>query len=85
MQLITSASVTLSAPVVLLDLTATAIATLTAGYRQIIALPRSLAYLEWLGLQAVTVGTMTAGAYIAWIGKDVDAVNFGAASGFSIK
>ncbi len=86
MQLITSASSSLSSPVVIYDFTAIAIATLVKGYRQIAALPRSTAWLQWLGLQAVTVGTTsTTGAYIAWIGKDVDSVQLGGASGFSIK
>ena len=86
MQLITSASSSLSAPVVMLDFTAVVIATLVKGYRQIMALPRSTAWLQWLGVQAVTVGsTSTTGAFIAWLGKDLDSVNFGAASGFSIK
>lgn len=85
MQLITSASSSLSSPTTILDLTAIAIATLVKGYRQIIKLPRSSAYLQWLGLQAVTVGTMTNGRFIAWLGKDVDAVVQGYASGFSIK
>jgi hypothetical protein len=85
MQLITSASSALGTPTTLLDFTAIPIATLVQGYRQIQALPRSAAYLQYLGLQAVTIGTMTAGAYVAWIGKDVDAVKLGYASGFSIK
>lgn len=86
MQLITSASSSLSAPVTMIDLTAIAIATLTKGYRQLIKLPRSTAWLQWLGLQAVTAGSnMSAGAFIGWLGMDVDAVDFGGASGFSIK
>jgi hypothetical protein len=85
MQLITSASSALGTPTTLLDFTAIPIATLVQGYRQIQALPRSAAYLQYLGLQAVTIGTMTAGAYVAWLGKDVDAVKLGYASGFSIK
>jgi hypothetical protein len=84
-QLITSANSQLTGPVTLLDLTAVPIATLVKGYRQIIALPRSAAYLQYLGLQAVTVGTMTAGSFIAWIGKDVDSVIQGYASGFGVK
>jgi hypothetical protein len=90
-QLITSASSTMSSPVVLYDFTAVTIANLTGPtnygkyVRQIAALPRSTAYLEWLGLQAITVGTMTAGAYVAWIGKDVDAVVLGYASGYAVK
>lgn len=86
MQLITSASSTLSTPTVMIDFTAVVIATLVKGYRQIAALPRSTAWLQWLGLQAVTLGTTsTTGSYIAWIGTDVDSVQLGGASGFSIK
>lgn len=85
MQLITSASSSLSAPAVMIDFTAIAIATLTKGYRQIMALPRATTWLQWLGVQAITVGTMGAGAFIAFLAKDLDSVNFGAASGFSIK
>lgn len=85
-QLITSASSSLSSPVVMYDFGVVALATFTKGYRQIAALPRSTAWLEWLGLQAITVGTTsTTGAYVAWIGWDVDAVDLGGASGFSIK
>lgn len=85
MQLITSASSSLSGPVVMIDFTAVAIATLVKGYRQIMALPRATTWLQWLGVQAVTVGTMGAGAFIAFLAKDLDSVDFGAASGFSIK
>jgi len=85
MQLITSASSALGTPTTILDFTAVVTATLVQGYRQIMALPRTAAYLQYLGLQAVTVGTFTAGAYVAWLGKDVDAVKLGYASGFSIK
>lgn len=85
MQLITSASSSLSSPTTMLDFTAIAIAGLPKGFRQIAKLPRSASWLQWLGLQAVTVGTMTAGAYVAWLGKDIDSVVMGYASGFSIK
>lgn len=85
MQLITSAASSLSSPVIMLDFQVVAIANLPKGTRQILALPRSTSWLQWLGVQAVTVGTMSAGAFIAWLGKDIDAVNLGAASGFSIK
>jgi hypothetical protein len=70
----------------MVDFTAVAIATLVKGYRQLIKLPRSSAWLQWLGVQAITVGTTsTTGAFIAWLGKDVDSVVQGYASGFSIK
>lgn len=86
MQLITSASSSLSSPVVMIDTNAVALANYVKGYRQIYALPRSTAWLEWLGLQAITVGTTpTTGAYVAWLGWDVDAVDLGGASGYSIK
>ena len=85
-QLITSASSTLSSPTVMLDFTAIAIATLVKGYRLVGKLPRSTAWLEWIGLQAVTAGsTGTTGAAVAWLAKDIDAVDLGAAAGYSIK
>lgn len=85
MQLITSASSSLSSPVVLQDFTVIVIANLPAGTRQQIILPRSANYLQWLGLQAVTVGTMTGGTYVAWLGVNNDYAVGGYASGFSIK
>ena len=86
MQLITSASSSMSAPVVMVDFTAVVIATLVKGYRQLIKLPRSNAWLQWIGLQAITVGTTsTTGAYIGFLTKDVDSVVQGYASGFSVK
>lgn len=90
-QLITSASSSLSSPTVMLDLGAQAIANLTGPtnygkfVRQQVKLPRSPNWLQWVGLQVVTVGTMTAGACVAWLGRDVDATVLGYASGFSIK
>jgi hypothetical protein len=90
-QLITSASSSLSSPTIMYDFGVVTIANLTGPtqygkyVRQIAALPRSVAWLEYLGVQAVTVGTMTAGAFIAWIGKDVDADVLGYASGYGIK
>ena len=89
-QLITSASSTLGSATVMYDFTAVVIANLTGptGYgksvRQIAALPRSTAWLEYLGLQFVTVGTMSGGAAVAWIGWDLDSVDLGGASGFGI-
>lgn len=86
MQLITSASSSLSSPVIMLDLGVIAIATLVKGNRQIVKLPRSAAWLQWIGLQAVTAGTTsTTGAYIAWLGLNIDSVVQGYASGFSVK
>lgn len=85
-QLITSASSSLSAPVVMIDFGVVVIASLPAGTRQIAALPRSTSWLQWLGVQVKTLGsTGTTGAIIAWLAKDIDAVDLGAASGFSIK
>jgi hypothetical protein len=85
MQLITSASSSMSSPVVMLDLTAIPIATLVLGYQMKFKLPRSASWLQWVGLQAVTVGTMTAGEYIAWLGVDTDSAIGGYASGFAVK
>jgi hypothetical protein len=85
---VTSASSTLSSPTTMLTSGAIAIGAngTVAGQRLIYALPRSTSWLEWLGLTAVTTGsTGTTGAYVAWIGWDVDAVDLGGASGFSIK
>lgn len=84
-QLITSASSALTSPTTMIDFTAIAIASLTKGTRQIMPLPRSASYLQYLGVQVVTVGTMTAGRFIAWLAKDIDAVVFGYASGFTLK
>ena len=39
------------------DFTAIAIATLVKGSRQFAKLPRSTAWLQWIGFQVVTVGT----------------------------
>lgn len=85
-QLITSATVALGTPTTMLDFTATAYTTYTKGYRLFGKLPRSTAWLQWIGLQVV-IGTaaVTAGSVVAWLGKDVDAVQLGYASGFSIK
>lgn len=85
-ELITSASSSLSAPVVMIDFGVVAVASFVAGYRQIMALPRSSAWLQYLGVQCITAGsTGTTGAAIAWLAKDVDSVVQGYASGFSIK
>ena len=84
-QFISSANVSLSAPVIINDFTALATSNFSKGYRQIQAMPRSAAYLQFLGVQAVTTGTYTAGAFIAFLAKDIDSVVQGYASGFSIK
>jgi hypothetical protein len=85
-ELITSASSSLSAPVVMIDFGVVAVASFVAGYRQIMRLPRSASWLQYLGVQCITAGsTGTTGAAVAWLGKDVDSVVQGYASGFSIK
>lgn len=84
-QLITSASVSMSSPVVIYDSTAIVIASLTKGFRIKIDLPDTASYLQWIGFQAITVGTMTAGRFMAWIGADAESNVSGYASGFSVK
>lgn len=85
-QLITSASSSLGTPTVMYDFGAVAKGTLVAGYRLIGALPRSTAWLQYVGLQfVIATNNITAGACMAWIGWDVDAVDLGGASGFTIK
>lgn len=84
-QLITSAAVGLGTPTVMLDYGVVADATLIKGYRQELKLPRSAAWLQYLGVQAITTGTHSAGAFIAWLAKDIDSVVQGYASGFSVK
>lgn len=83
--LITSASSALGSATTMYDFGAIAKGSLTAGTRLIEALPRSTSWLEYLGLQfTVATNPITAGAAVAWIGWDVDAVNLGGASGFSV-
>lgn len=84
-QLITSASSSLSSPVVMLDFTSLPLSAFFAGYRQITTLPRSSYWLRYLGLQVITTGPMTAGAYVAWLGLDVDSEVMGYVEGFTIK
>lgn len=91
-QLITSASSSLGTATVMYDFGVVAIANLTGPtqygkfVRQIAAVPRSTAWLEYIGLQVVTAGsTGTQGAIVAWLGWDVDSVDLGGASGYSIK
>jgi hypothetical protein len=84
-QLITSANVSLSSPVIIYDSSATVIANTPKGFRFKIFLPDTAAYLQWLGLQVITVGTMTAGRYMAWLGLDAESSVAGYASGFSLK
>ena len=91
-QLITSASSALGSPTIMYDFGVQAIANLTGptqygkGVYQIAALPRSTAWLQYLGLQVVTAGTTsTTGAIVAWVGWDISALQLGGVSGFSIK
>jgi len=84
-QLITSASATLSAPTVMIEFGALPVSQFYAGYRQIATLPRSGNWLRFLGLQVTTTGTMTAGGYVAWCGLDVDSEVLGYVEGYSIK
>jgi hypothetical protein len=85
-ELITSASSSMSAPVVMIDFGVVAVASFVAGYRQIMALPRANTWLQYIGVQCITAGsTGTTGAAVAWLAKDVDSVVQGYASGFSIK
>ena len=85
-ELITSAASSLSAPVVMIDFGVVAVASFVAGFRQIMRLPRSAAWLQYIGVQCITAGsTGTTGAAVAWLGNDVDAIVQGYASGFSIK
>ena len=84
-QLVTQSVSTLASPTVVAQTGVIATATLIAGYRNIIALPRSNVYAQYIGVQTVTTGTYSAGTYYAWLAKDVDSVVLGYASGFSIK
>lgn len=84
-QLITSASASLSSPTTLYDSGAIAIANTPKGFRFKVRLPDSASYLQWLGLQVITLGTMTAGRYMAWLGMDAESNVSGYASGFSVK
>jgi hypothetical protein len=85
-QFVTQSASTLASPTVIYDFTAIGKATFVAGYRQIARVPRSSSYAQYVGVQVV-VGTaaLTAGSCIAWLGKDLDSVVQGYASGFSIK
>ena len=85
-ELITSAASSMSAPVVMIDFGVVAVASFVAGYRQMMRLPRSAAWLQYIGVQCITAGsTGTTGSAVAFLTKDVDAVVQGYASGFSVK
>jgi hypothetical protein len=85
-ELITSASSSMSAPVVMIDFGVVLIANFVAGYRQLMKLPRSSAYLQYLGVQCITAGsTGTTGAAVARLTLNPESVVQGYASGYAIK
>jgi hypothetical protein len=84
-QLLTSALSSLSTTVVMMDFTALPLSMFSAGYRQMNMLPRSSTWQRYLTLQIITTGMMSAGAYVAWLGLDVDSEVLGYAEGYSIK
>jgi hypothetical protein len=84
-QLITAATSNMSTPTVMIDFGIIPIASVPVGTRQIMALPRSNAWARYLAVQVVTAGTMSAGAFVSWLGLDVDSIVQGYASGFPIK
>jgi hypothetical protein len=87
-QLITSAgadNASLSSATVMIDFGAQPVALFVAGYRQIMPLPRSNAWKRFLSLKVTTSGTLTQGAYVAWLGLDVDSEVLGYVEGWSIK
>jgi hypothetical protein len=84
-QLITSASPTMSNPVVMIDFGALPLSAFLAGYRQITPLPRSSNWGRYLGLRVITTGFLSSGSYVAWIGLDVDSEVPGYVEGFQIK
>ncbi len=85
-QFVTQSVSTLASPTVIYDFTAIGYASFTKGYRQIAKVPRSASYAQYIGVQVV-VGTaaLTAGSVVAWLGKNIESVVQGYASGFSIK
>jgi hypothetical protein len=90
-QLVTAATKDLTTPVVLVDFGAQSPAALTGpsvyggNVRQLEPLPRSVAYQRFLGLQISVSAPLTAGAFVAWIGMDVDSVMLGYDAGYSVK
>jgi hypothetical protein len=84
-QLITSASSSMSSPTVMIDFGALPVSQYFAGYRQIAGLPRSSNWQRYLSLNIITTGTMTAGAYIAFLAMDLDSEVLGYVEGYTIK
>jgi len=69
----------------MIDFGPVAISNVPAGTRQIMSLPRSSQWQRYIALQVITTGTMTAGAFVAWLAMDLDSALLGYAEGFSIK
>ena len=87
-QLFTSAApdlAPLESALVMIDFGALPVAMFPQGYRQIQQLPRSASWKRFLSLQVITTGAMTQGAYVSWLGLDVDSVELGGVAGFPIK
>jgi hypothetical protein len=87
MQLLSSAFANISAPWPVVDFGAVPVATLQQGYRQTLPLPRSntlTRYLQFLGLQAITSGTITQGSYVAWLALNYESEFLGYADGFQV-
>lgn len=84
-QLITSAALSLSSPVTMIDFGVQPATMFFQGYRQIQLLPRSASWLRWIGLQVITSGFFFQGSFVSWLALDLDSVEQGYASGFPIK
>jgi hypothetical protein len=84
-QLITCASPSMSSPTVMIEFGALPVSQFYAGLRQLAMLPRSSNWQRYIGVQVTTTGTMSAGAFVSWIGLDFDSEVLGYAEGFSIK
>ena len=84
-QLITCPTSNMSTPVTMIDFGVIPITSIPVGTRQIMTLPRSNAWARFLGVQIITAGTMSAGAFVSWLGLDVDSEVLGYADGFQIK
>ena len=74
----------ISSALVMIDFGVQSVAMFFSGYRQIM-LPRSSSWRRFLSLRIITTGTMTQGAYVAWLGLDVDSAVLGYANGIPIK
>jgi hypothetical protein len=87
-ELITSAATTnasLSSGTVMMNFGTLPTAMFYAGYRQIMALPRSASWQRFLSLQIATAGVFTAGSFVSWLALDIDSTVSGYASGFTLK